>query len=317
METPKDLDLALLRDLLALGQAGSLSRAAQLRGITHPAFGRRLRALEEWAGAPLATRGARHSPLTDEGRALAAAARQIEAILRNTRAVLAQQPDRTLPTIVIAAGRTLSHTLLPRLIADLRGTYGEAIWKVKTTSLRPGLEMLRQRQADFMLGHAPEGAIPPGMQDLLSCSVGRDAIVAVSAPLVSGYPKFALPRGGAQPRVPYLAYAPGMALGAILDGVLAAAGGRDQLYTVYEADLADSLHAMVRQGMGLAWLPLSLVREDLLHGRIVRAGEKREDIDIDVRLYACQGTLDTVHARGLWEAIGALYRDADADGAAD
>ncbi|WP_144641078.1 LysR family transcriptional regulator [Bordetella genomosp. 13] len=310
MDPSNDLDLALLRDLLALGQAGTLSRAAQLRGITHPAFGRRIRALEAWAGAPLAERGARRSPLTDEGRTLAAAARQIEAILRNTRAVLAHSPDQALHTITIAAGRTLSHTLLPRLISDVRATYGDAIWKVKTTSLRPGLEMLRERQADFMLGHAPEGAVPPDMEDLLSCSVGRDALVAVSAPLVSGYPKHAIPRSPSQPRVPYLAYAPGMALGAILDGALAASGCRGQLVTLYEADLADSLHAMVRQGAGLAWLPLSLVREDLLQGRVVRAGEKHEDIEIDVRLYACRGTLDTVHARGLWEAVVGLYGDA-------
>ncbi|ALM86485.1 LysR family transcriptional regulator [Bordetella sp. N] len=307
MDALKDLDLTLLRDLLALGQAGNLSQAARQRGITHPAFGRRIRALEEWAGATLVARGSRRSPLTDEGRKLAAAARQIEAILRNTRAVLAHTPEQTLQTITIAAGRTLSHTLLPQLVADIRDACGDMLWKVKTTSLRPGLEMLRERWADFMLGHAPEGAVPPGMEDLLSCSVGRDALVAVSAPLVSGYPKYAVPQSPSHPLVPYLAYAPGMALGAILDNALPPLGCRDRLFTIYEADLADSIHAMVRQGVGLAWLPLSLIREDLLQGRVVRAGAKAADIEVDVRLYTRQAALEDARTRGVWEAVTEMY----------
>ena len=44
------MDIKWLEDLIALGQTGSLSRAAALRHVTQPAFGRRIRAFEDWAG---------------------------------------------------------------------------------------------------------------------------------------------------------------------------------------------------------------------------------------------------------------------------
>ena len=42
-----ELNLKLLQDLQALADTGSLYKAAERRHITHPAFGRRIRALEE------------------------------------------------------------------------------------------------------------------------------------------------------------------------------------------------------------------------------------------------------------------------------
>ena len=46
-----------LEDFITLAQTRSFSRAAELRHVTHPAFGRRIRALEAWAGTPLVERG--------------------------------------------------------------------------------------------------------------------------------------------------------------------------------------------------------------------------------------------------------------------
>ena len=44
------LDLAYLLDSKALAETGSFSRAAFVRNVTQPAFSRRIRALEDWAG---------------------------------------------------------------------------------------------------------------------------------------------------------------------------------------------------------------------------------------------------------------------------
>ncbi|WP_373791340.1 helix-turn-helix domain-containing protein, partial [Delftia acidovorans] len=46
-----------LEDFLLLAQERSFTRAAELRHVTHPAFGRRIRALEAWAGTPLVEPG--------------------------------------------------------------------------------------------------------------------------------------------------------------------------------------------------------------------------------------------------------------------
>lgn len=44
------MHLKWLEDLVALAQTRSFSRAAELRHVTHPAFSRRIKALETWAG---------------------------------------------------------------------------------------------------------------------------------------------------------------------------------------------------------------------------------------------------------------------------
>ena len=46
-----------LEDFIALEQTRSFTRAAELCHVTHPAFGRRIKALEAWAGASLVERG--------------------------------------------------------------------------------------------------------------------------------------------------------------------------------------------------------------------------------------------------------------------
>ena len=52
------MQLKWLEDFVALAQERSFTRAAELRHVTHPAFGRRIRALESWVGTPLIEREA-------------------------------------------------------------------------------------------------------------------------------------------------------------------------------------------------------------------------------------------------------------------
>ena len=47
------MDLIWLEDFLAIAEDGGFSRAAERRHVTQPALSRRIRALEDWLGAPL------------------------------------------------------------------------------------------------------------------------------------------------------------------------------------------------------------------------------------------------------------------------
>ena len=51
------MQLKWLEDFIVLAQERSFTRAAEQRHVTHPAFVRRIRALEAWAGTPLVERG--------------------------------------------------------------------------------------------------------------------------------------------------------------------------------------------------------------------------------------------------------------------
>ncbi|QQV78036.1 LysR family transcriptional regulator [Sphingomonas aliaeris] len=49
----KAMQLEWLEDFLMLADERNFSRAAEQRNVTQPAFGRRIRSLEQWVGTPL------------------------------------------------------------------------------------------------------------------------------------------------------------------------------------------------------------------------------------------------------------------------
>ncbi|WP_033342752.1 LysR family transcriptional regulator [Catenuloplanes japonicus] len=65
-----DLELRHLRYLIAVAEAGSITRAAQRLLISQPALSRALRSLERTVGVPLLVRGPHSTGLTETGRAL-------------------------------------------------------------------------------------------------------------------------------------------------------------------------------------------------------------------------------------------------------
>jgi len=61
------MDLDWLEDFAALAEHGNFSRAAEMRHVSQPAFSRRIKALEDWIGVPLFSRGAQGVTLTAAG----------------------------------------------------------------------------------------------------------------------------------------------------------------------------------------------------------------------------------------------------------
>ena len=127
------MQLKWLEDLLALQEAGSIVRAAQRRHVTHPAFGRRLRALEAWAGAALIVREAPTLQFTAAGEAMLDAAR--EAITALARVRQAGHREAEQESVHVVTGRTLARTLLPTWYARMQPIFGER----KLHSLEEGL----------------------------------------------------------------------------------------------------------------------------------------------------------------------------------
>jgi DNA-binding transcriptional LysR family regulator len=97
--------LKLLEDFIALARSGSFVRAAEMRHVTHPAFGRRIRALEAWAGTPLVDRTHIPVTLTPQGETLFKTACQVVEQLAHVRNQLAQSNDAAHGLLRIARDR--------------------------------------------------------------------------------------------------------------------------------------------------------------------------------------------------------------------
>lgn len=301
------MDTKWLEDFVALSKSRNMFQAAEARNVTHPAFGRRIKALEEWAGVPLVERGHQVSSLNAAGRNMLAAAIDVLDILRDTRQALQKPEQERNRKITIASGKTLAHSVLPGVMARVQQGMPAFQLKVITTTLNFGVDMLADGEVDFLLCHAHEPLYAkidnPGYRWR---RVGADKLVAVSAPVSPGgrHPRYAVPKLPSDPPVPFLAYADSMSLGRILDDKLRGLCLIGQLQTMYESDLADALHAMARQGFGLAWLPHTLIEADLRAGTLVRADSARNDIHMEIRIYQSVDNAKSL-ARDVWACIEA------------
>ena len=132
-------------------------------------------------------------------------------------------------------------------------------------------------QAQFLLCHHHDAA--PSRLDpsrFPSHRVGTDRLVPVAAPGGVSLGE----DGGA---LPFLAYNPESGLGRILAAALPEAVSA-RLDTVFTAHHAATLRTMARTGRGLAWLPESLVAEDLAAGSLRRAGPQGLEVALDIHL---------------------------------
>ncbi|MBR8501822.1 LysR family transcriptional regulator, partial [Burkholderia cenocepacia] len=106
------MQLKWLEDFVELARTRSFTRAAENRFVTHPAFGRRIRSLEEWVGTRLIAR-TKPLELTAAGTVFLDAASNALDILHGARTQLQEASPVPENTLRIATGRTLSATFFP------------------------------------------------------------------------------------------------------------------------------------------------------------------------------------------------------------
>ena len=296
------MQLKWLEDFIVLAQERSFTRAAELRHVTHPAFGRRIRALEAWAGTPLVERG-NGGPvtLTPAGQSFLDTAGQMVRNLTQSHEELQSLAGRQARTVTLATGRTLARTVVADWLVRLQPILQGGELCIRTRALADTVGMLERNEADFSLVyHHPALAIRLDARQFTHLTVASDRLVPVSRATAQGQ---ALHRFGPDAtRVPYLAYAPQLALGRLVEDHLAHNPHAPRLQRVVECDSADAHYEYVQKGLGVAWLPWSMVFADCKAQRLALAGDARMEVRFDVRLYRPKRRLGPL-AEALWKAL--------------
>lgn len=296
------MQLKWLEDFIVLAQERSFTRAAELRHVTHPAFGRRIRALEAWAGTPLVERG-NGGPvtLTPAGHSFLDTAGQMVRNLTQSHEELQSLAGRQARTVTLATGRTLARTVVADWLVRLQPILQGGELCIRTRALADTVGMLERNEADFSLVyHHPALAIRLDARQFTHLTVASDRLVPVSRATAQGQ---ALHRFGPDAtRVPYLAYAPQLALGRLVEDHLAHNPHAPRLQRVVECDSADAHYEYVQKGLGVAWLPWSMVFADCKAQRLALAGDARMEVRFDVRLYRPKRRLGPL-AEALWKVL--------------
>ena len=289
-----------LEDFITLAQTRSFSRAAELRHVTHPAFGRRIRALEAWAGTPLVERGGSPVRLTPAGETFLEASSQMVRSLGDARGEMHSAANRQAQTIRLATGRTLARMLVADWLVRLQPVLQGAEMCIVTRSLADVVRMLEQDEADFaLLYHHTALALRLDARRFTHVTVATDRLVPVSRADARGEAIHLFSSG--QP-TPYLAYAPTLAMGRLVDDHLAHNPRAPQLQRLVECDSADAQYEYVRKGLGVAWLPWSMVHRDCASGQLARAGDKAMEVKFDVRLYRPKRRMGSL-GEAVWKAV--------------
>jgi DNA-binding transcriptional LysR family regulator len=287
------MDIKWLEDFLSLCQSGNFRVSSEQRCISQPAFSRRIKALETWVGAELIHRTSHPVHLTDAGKEFKSVAEEIVWL-----AYQARDDNRALDlgkevVIHFSTLSTLAQFFIPGWLKGLKAHIETEQFNVRTdfASIDDYLGGLADGIVDFFIGYEdPSGSDVIDPEKYSSLHLGEESLVPVVSPDGKGKPMWWLP-SKPQGAIPYLHTNSSLSLWPIRKHLEKHYG--DLTFTpVYESSIATALKAMAIEGYGVAWIPKSIVVDDLANGRLVRAAEEKDDIAVDIKIYRNASSTD-------------------------
>lgn len=295
------MNFVWLGDFLALAASGNFSRAAEERHSSQPAFSRRIRALEAWIGAPLVDRSSQPAQLTEVGEWFKGVAEDMVARTARMPGEAKHVAEASSTTLRIASTHALSFTFLPRWLRSLESRLTLGAVELMSDVLARCEFQMQQGKVHFLLSHAHSrmhGAMDSDAYQ--SAVIGHDQLLPVSKPSLKGHPQHRLDRPE-RDHVPVLAYTDESGLGRILRAVQGRRLESIPVHIVLTAHLASVLRSMALDGRGIAWLPKSLIQEDLDAERLVVAASTDWMVDLEIRLYRDRAMIGRA-AEALWQS---------------
>ncbi|MFE8070268.1 LysR family transcriptional regulator [Marinobacteraceae bacterium S3BR75-40.1] len=281
------MELRWLEDFIALARTQHFSRAAEQQHVSQPTFSRRIKLLEEAMGTTLIDRQTFPLSLTPAGRLFLEMCERMTRDLRDTRDRITALEAEAATRISVGATQGLfSHfyrdwvdeqALEDRLQLNLNATnwIGEDF-----------LDALENGECDLVLcywhRHLPFGhRLDSGTFDWVQ--LGEETLIPMSRAQKNGQPRFRLPGTSEQP-VPNIAYHPRGFMAPAILAHLERMKPQPHLLPLNENNQSANVKALVKQGFGMGWLPDRVIGKSGEYGKLVRAGDERWDVPLEIRL---------------------------------
>ncbi|RPH44090.1 MAG: LysR family transcriptional regulator [Burkholderiales bacterium] len=284
------MELKWLDDYIALIETGSFSAAAKRRHVSQPAFSRRIQLLEEWLGVTLIDRARkplRFTPVAGENHA---AFRGLVARIYEFRSTIKSE-SLDIADLTIVAQHTLTTSYVPAFLKRLRQMEPEQNFRIRSENRSDAVTMLMRGQAEILITYetaqTPCGIPPPIAQRQV---LGVDRLVLVASPAL--HASLGAPRGDGAP-VPMLCFPPESFFGQVvrLEALPELMRGH-QVVVRCVSEFAIGLRELALVGQGVAWLPGSLIADDLRRGRLRPLETLGRSVDMDLVAYFAVGSGD-------------------------
>lgn len=303
-----NLDTKWLEDFLKLAEVQNFTRAAEARNITQPAFGRHIRALEKAVGKTLIDRSTTPIKLTAEGRQFKSIARNMISQMEEGLSLLNNIEKPLINPIRVAAPHSLSSPTLLDLIdhsqVDSNQTEsGEAVnnqrFFIDILRIDFAIQSIIEGDCDFFLGFEILSLLQPPFQNL---KIGHGNFLLASAVDANGEPLFH-PQTETTPIIGYSAESYSARLIEQYQPKVA----KFNTYKAFESSMCHVHKEMALRGKGIAWLPDSLIQQELKDKSLIAIEPNLYHLPYQIRLYRNSTPLRN-EAEVFWKTISEKVR---------
>jgi len=277
------MELKWLDDYMALIETGSFSAAAARRHVSQPAFSRRIQLLEEWLGVTLSDRARKPLQFTPVAAANQAAFSSLVARIYEFRSTLKSE-SLDMADLTIAAQHSLAASYVPAFLKRLRHREAEHNFRIRSENRSDAVTMFMRGQAEILIAYET-AQMPCGIPSPIAQRqvLGEDKLVLVACPALhtslSG-------RRDTGPAVPMLCFPPDSFLGqAVRLEALPELMRGHQVVVRCVSEFAMGLRELALVGQGAAWLPASLIADDLKRRRLFPLETLGRSVPMDIVAY--------------------------------
>jgi len=296
------MDLQWIDDLIAIDEAGSLSRAAEHRNITQPAFSRRVRALEEWLGAPALDRSHRPARLTPAIKSQIGEFRRIASGVRRMREEVNFQAGRH-SRVVVVAQHSLSISLLPTVAAALSRLHPDVSLRVRSANRSDSLALMLTGQASIFFYHdADSHPLAIGDDAMEKHTLGHDTFVPVGNAAI--LQELTMDGWGSRP-LPVIGYPIEVFFGQLFHEAVRPAMAQGTVVNLkIESALVPSVLAMAIAGLGAAWVPRQAAIKALSDRALFDLSDWLPSVDLRIIAARVPSSMSTTQV--VWESFPAI-----------
>lgn len=277
------MELKWLEDFLALLNTRNFTSAAQLRNISQPAFSRRIQSLEAWMGTELLDRTKKQVQPSDAALQYRDEIQQVVSKLYQLRSKIQSSQIHHVSFTVAAQHSLLASPPLPTVLRELSARIQNLELSVRSEDSEGCHSLLSRGEADLIfLYEYSQNVGYTHSSALKSFEVGHDRLIFVC----SNELHRALRKQPAAPIYPLLVYPETSFLGWVIrERELGNLSSKHRTQIRCESAFAPALKEMTLAGTGMAWLPESLVIDELASGELISLNRLSKPIALRIMGY--------------------------------
>lgn len=278
------MDLQWLDDVLVLLEERNMTRAAARRHITQPAFSRRIRSFEDWLGVQILDRKSNRIDISPALLANEVEMRAIMTRLRELRTKIAHHdPDAS--TVAIAAQHAPISSAFPDMALRARRAFPNLTVRLRAGNLRDCVTLFVRGETSMFLCYEAQDADHMQVGARIRRGLwGHDYLV----PVVGGVLRYSVRDNREIPAdTPAIVYPDDSYFGEVLNKAERPFGTAGfSANPVFQTAYSSGVRDMVRKGLGVGWLPFSMVHQEVESGAFVSLSQALGREALDVAIYA-------------------------------